>query len=107
MFDGVLWEQEKGGDWVTAGNSLACTHCFEHLLTVVCLLFPTGYAVSASPRSGLFSFSQSSALQSETAEHSGNQQWTDKACHIYSFQMALTSVVSDIIVLALNVVFLF
>ena len=45
----------------TAGNSVARTHCFEHLLTVVCLLFPTGYDVSASPRSGLSSFSQSSA----------------------------------------------
>ena len=63
----------------TAGNSVARTHCFEHLLTVVGLLFPAGYDVSASPRSGLSSFSQSSASRSETAEHSGDQQWTDKA----------------------------
>lgn len=37
-----------------------------------------GYDVSASPRSGLSSFSPSSASWSKTTEHSGDQQRTNK-----------------------------
>lgn len=45
---------------------------------LLCLLSPLGYDVSASPRSGLPPFSQSSASWPEATEHSGDQQWTNK-----------------------------
>ena len=41
--------------------------------------FYLGYDVSASPRPGLPSFSPSGASWSKATEHSGDQQWTNKA----------------------------
>ena len=41
--------------------------------------FYLGYDVSASPRPGLPSFSPSGASRSKATEHSGDQQWTNKA----------------------------